>query len=203
MVKIISLFILFFITACAVTPLTTGLTGRSLGKGSAELSSAVTGYVPENSNLALFPSVKILYGLMDNLDVGFQTELQSFTFNSRFSIINNQEKGLSLALLGAASVLSGQFSFYLGASLSYLIQNFEPYLIYRYNMASIDRAKVGLSFFKASPDINFQFSSYGLGLKYWLLKEISLGAEGVILGYTTQASFVTPLVFSLQLSFIL
>lgn len=133
MLKIKTLFTLtlsVFFISCAMAPLTTPKTARSLGEGNWEIDLGAT------------PSyLSVNRGFSENLDMGLTVENQLglvFELSGKSAFINRSEEGYSLALFGGVftgDTLGGNSSeFRLGPVLSYKSGWWEPYLVLTYNL---------------------------------------------------------------------
>jgi hypothetical protein len=198
------LFLIISLSGCAIAPLTSGLTARGLEDGKLEVDSQFSSYTDSSGSLVVTPNARLLYGVVPHWTVGMMTELKTFTFLVRYSVIDSEKAdGFSLAPIAAAVLLGNQFSYYLGFVASYLVQKFEPSLAYRYNLVSFDTSQVDSSLFQLPPPFRFNFSSIHVGLKYWFTPELAGGGEWIFLTNGANANFVVSNLLSIQLSFIL
>jgi hypothetical protein len=200
----ISLLFGLILTGCAIAPLNNGLTARGLEGGKLQIDSQFSSYTDKAGDLVIAPALRALYGVTSRWTVGLQTELKTFTFQTRFSILNSEkEDGLSVAPLGAIVLMGNQFSYYLGLIASYLVSGFEPYITYRYNVVTFDPTQVDPSLFQNIPPFRFDFSSIYVGLKYWITPDLATGGEWIFLVDANLVSFAVKNLLSLQFTFIL
>jgi hypothetical protein len=167
-VKLICLASLILACSC-LAPLSNSFTGRSLGKGKVGLEG---GAIAAGSAL---PVLKFSVGLSSNLDLGLQYDSFSLGLFGKYSFINNQESGFSLAgVVGGGATVGGGYA-YAGPAFSYKIGALEPYVVGRYNFVSYGESSSssGLSW-EAGNHSYFQFT---LGGVVWLGKGFGLNAE--------------------------
>lgn len=178
---IISLLIPIFMSGCAVAPLLTQKSGRSLGKNN---------WVTE---LSVLPSLgaSLNYGVTEDLDIGVLIESQLGTVYSlygKYSFVNNEKKW-SVALGGGAfmGVGFGESSgFFLGPIVSYKADSVEPYLNLRYNYVSwkpgiLTSDEQSDSLIKLSDwlsDINFSYVQADFGINFWVSEKFAITPNG-------------------------
>jgi len=111
-IKVLSIAIsLLLMSACSLAPLTPRVDAASIGKNQTKIES----------NIAPSPSIGLIYGAGENLDIGVDVE-QTFlaTAWTRYSFINNPN-GVSVAGNAAVYVAGGDFrsnGWYAGLLLS-------------------------------------------------------------------------------------
>lgn len=173
--KLLVFFIvLSSLAGCAVAPLNSTTTARSMGKDAqqAKINVAVPGLMYER-------------GLSENFDIGAGVEIQSVLLLNvfgKYAFINKPEGGFSLAGLGGVGAGSGSKSIYAGPVVSYRHKWFESFLVARYNyvdwknnFSSDDEADL-LSFFPRKA--HFSYSQLDVGMSYLGEKNsLSLGVK--------------------------
>ena len=167
-VKFLCLASLVLACSC-LAPFSNNFTGRSLGKGKVGLEGGV---IAAGSALPVF---KFSYGLSRNLDLGLQYDSFSLGLFGKYSFINDQESGFSLAgIAGGGATVGGGYA-YAGPALSYKIGALEPYVVGRYNFVSYEESdsSVGMSW-EAGNHNYFQFT---FGSVLWIGKGFGLNAE--------------------------
>lgn len=168
-VKFLCLAILILACSC-LAPLSNNFTGRSLGKGKVGLEGGVI--IAAGSAL---PAFKFSYGLSRSFDLGLQYDSFSLGLFGKYSFLNNQESGFSLAgVAGGGATVGGGYA-YAGPAFSYKIGALEPYVVGRYNYVSYGEqtSSSGLSW-EAGTHSYFQFTFGGV---LWLGKGFGLNAE--------------------------
>ncbi len=175
MVKIIgkaSAVILLALSASGcLAPLSSSFIGRSAGAGKVELDGGAV------SVGGALPAFKCAVGLSSAFDLGVQLESASLGGFAKYSFINNQEQGFSLAgVVGAGAVASGSY-FYGGPVLSYKAKSVEPYFVVRLNVVHYGEPD---DFFE---DISWEAGTYTyfqftLGGILWVTRNIGLNIEG-------------------------
>lgn len=124
---------ILFVNSCAMSPLTSPKSARTLGEGNNKI----------DVGLSPTPSITYGHGLKENLDVGGLVELQLGFVASvwgKYAFINNPE-GLAVSLYGGGFWgSSGTLSkgVFLGPVLSYKLDWFEAFSNIKYNSASWD-----------------------------------------------------------------
>jgi hypothetical protein len=165
--KKINLALLIFVSTlfsgCAFGPLVTHETARTVGYHNNDIivGYGVPGYV-----------VKWSFGLLEDLDLGVQFESLSVGARLKYSFINNQKGGWSLATaLGAGSSVGGNH-YYGDVMGSYLSGSWEPYSTLRIVHIKTDPTEFrskdtnGLSFTVNSFD--YDYGQFFLGTRYWI-----------------------------------
>lgn len=153
----LSLFFSFIFSSCSFAPFATTPTARTNGAG----QSLIQGSLVE----AQVPSLRFEYGLLPNLDVGFETEFGFGSYvtglYSKLAIIPNAQGLASAIILGYGKNLLGDDGeyWYLGPVLSYRFTYFEPAFLLRYTDSRIDNVDLN----ESTGDINFT----GDHLRYW------------------------------------
>lgn len=157
---ICSLF-LVFLSGCAVGPLVSHETARTVGNSNHELIGGYgqAGYI-----------LKWNYGLTENLDLGLHWESLSIGIRAKYAFINNKS-GLSLAsAIGTGASIGG--SHYYGDFISsYLTGSWEPYGTVRIvhvkndplEFKNKDTGQVSFTIDKSEYD----YGQFILGTRYW------------------------------------
>lgn len=166
---------LWLFSGCAVGPLMSQETARTVGNGNFELVAGYgqAGYI-----------VKGNYGLLDDLDLGLHLESLSSGLRAKYAFLN-EESGWSLALaLGAGYSLGGNHQ-YGDLSLSYRDGFFEPYGTFRFVHIKTDPIE-----FKSNNSGELLFNvgtttyDYGqlfLGTRLWIADSLFFGIEASML----------------------
>jgi hypothetical protein len=157
------------LASSCLAPLSNNFTGRSLGQGKVGLEG---GAVTAGSVLPVF---KLSVGLSRDFDLGLQYDSFSIGLFGKYSFMNNQESGFSLAgVAGGGATVGGGYAF-AGPALSFKLGAFEPYAVGRYNFVSYKESDsaVGMSW-EAGQHTYFQFTFGGV---LWLGKGFGLNAE--------------------------
>ncbi|MBC7714126.1 MAG: hypothetical protein H7177_12355 [Rhizobacter sp.] len=175
MSKLLSLLLILLSAAgCAIAPLNSTTTARTLGEGQNEARINV-----------IIPGAMVERGITNDLDLGAGIEFQSTTVLNlfgKYGFINDPKGGFSLAGLGGVGIGSGTKSVYAGPVLSYRHDWFEAFTVIRYNyvhwtnnISEDDKADL-LSFFPHK--VNFSYSQVDVGVSYINEKAImSLGMK--------------------------
>lgn len=130
--SLIALLLAMVLGGCAVGPLVQHETARSVGDGNHEL---VGGY--GNAGIV----AKWNYGISENFDFGMQYESLSFGVRGKYSVINRESGGFSLAGAFGAGTSIGGNHMYFDIMTSYLTGAFEPYATARFVQVSTDPAE--------------------------------------------------------------
>lgn len=158
-------------TSCAVGPLYTQETARSLGKSKHEIMGGYgqAGYL-----------VKWSYGLTDDLDLGVYLESLSFGLRAKYSFINNKDNWSLAAALGTGGSFSGTYNA-VDIIGSYLNGPWEPYSslrIVQVNNIPLDfndKETGQLNF--TVPGTTYTYSHLFLGTRYWFSPQWLLSVE--------------------------
>lgn len=167
-----SLFIVL-LSGC-VGPMVMQETARTVGDGNSELSAAYS----SGSQWA----AKWNYGLNENWDMGIQIEALSLGLRTKYSLLNGQEGGWSLATAFGAGFSIGGNHYYFDLIASHLKGAWEPYTALRVVHMKIDPVEFkddhsGETDFTIDlPDYNY--GQYFLGTRYWFNKHWLLSLEG-------------------------
>jgi len=163
----------FVLSSCVMGPINTFETGRTSGDGRGELLAGIgsTGFVG-----------KLNYGVSENLDIGVQLETFSLGGKLKYALMNNQEKGFSLAMAGGAGVGGGNSSHYYGDVIaSYLSGDLEPYGSFRFvhaiNKSYDEKNDTNDNWIFNIQKREFNYQQYNLGLRYWVNEQLTLNAE--------------------------
>lgn len=180
------IFLLFsvFLSGCAIGPLVSHETARTVGNSNHEL---IGGYGQAGHIL------KWNYGLTENLDLGLHWESLSIGVRAKYAFINNKS-GLSLAsALGTGDSLGG--SHYYGDIIgSYLTGSWEPYGTVRVVHVKNDplefknknTGQVSFTIDKSEYD----YGQFILGTRYWFNDHWLLSIEASSL-FTISSGFKT------------
>ncbi len=170
---VLSSFFIIFLSGC-VGPMVMQETARTVGDGNSELSAAYS----SGSQWA----AKWNYGLTENWDLGLQLEGLSMGLRTKYSILNNHERGWSLATAFGAGASIGGSHYYFDLIASHLMGHWEPYTSFRVVHMKIDPVEFkddqsGKTDFTIDlPDYNY--GQYFLGTRYWFDKHWLLSLEG-------------------------
>lgn len=110
-----------FSSSCALGPLISHETARTLGTGNHEFTGSLGTY-----GLGF----RWGYGISENFDLSANVESTSFSARGKYAFLNNHQGGWSLALAGGggySSLFPADF-FHVDLMASYLRDSFEPYL---------------------------------------------------------------------------
>lgn len=159
-------------TGC-LAPLSNSFTARSLGAGKIELDGGMSALVRQGDSFML-PAFAIAVGLSSDFDLGVQMESASMGVFGKYSLINNKERGFSLAgVLGAGAVASGSYA-YAGPVLSYKSKAVEPYFVGRFNYVHYGESDNILDMEAG----NYTYVQFTLGSIFWLNPSVGLNIEG-------------------------
>jgi len=166
--KLICLASLILTWSC-LAPLSNNFTGRSLGQGRVGLEG---GAVTAGSVLPFF---KFSVGLSRDFDLGLQYDSFSLGLFGKYSFLNNQASGFSLAGVAGGGIAVGGGYAYAGPALSYKLGALEPYFVARYNFVSYGKSSSssGMSWDAG----NYSYFQFTLGGVLWLGKGFGLNAE--------------------------
>jgi hypothetical protein len=163
--------LLIAISGCAVGPLVSHETARTVGTRNSELLGGygVAGYV-----------AKWNFGLTDDLDVGLHWESLSVGVRAKYAFLN-QSAGLSVAGAVGTGVSIGGSHYYGDLIASYLVGHLEPYGTFRYvhvrsdpiELKNTETGEVGFTF----PSTNYQYGQIMLGTRYWITPNWILSLE--------------------------
>ncbi len=184
MKKVLALFSLelVFLSSCAIGPLVSHDTARTVGKSNHEL---IGGYGDAGY------AFKWNYGLNDNLDFGLHLESLSIGLRAKYAFINNKEGWSFATALGTGSSLGG--SHYYGDIVgSYLVGSWEPYGTIRLVHVTTDPLELKdtdtgqINFVVASSEYNY--GQFMIGTRYWLNQNWLLSVEASSL-FTDSSDF--------------
>lgn len=139
----------------------------------------------------VIPIIKLSFGVLDNLDLGFQTELFSYGVFLKFALLNPKTNGISLSLTAAGGVPGAGVYFYGGPTLGVKLGFIEPYGIARFNYVNFgtgsDSGGLGSVFG------SYQYFSFVGGLTLWPTKEFGINGEVTFFhGDTGSSQLVGP-----------
>ncbi len=185
------------LSSCALGPLMSHDTARSLGEGVAAVDLAGT---------AINGMVKTGIGVTDNLDLGAQLEVFSFGLRAKYSLLNNREQGLSFALAGGTGWSHGGTHRYADIIGSYKINDFEFYSTARFVHASntekdFKDANTGQSVFVIAQR-DYDYKQYIFGIRYWITDKILFDIEGTKISFDDkEIKFESPMQYGAGLGF--
>lgn len=164
MKKYLAFFYLVAVTTlsgCAVGPLVSHETARTVGDSNSELIGGYgqAGYV-----------FKWNYGLTENLDFGLHWESLSIGLRAKYAFINN-DNGWSFASALGTGVSVGGNHYYGDIIGSYLVDSWEPYGTLRFVHVNNDPVEfkdedTGQADFTI-PGSQYQYGQFILGTRYW------------------------------------
>lgn len=160
---LLSFLSILFLAGCAVGPLVSHETARTVGHTKHEL---VSGWGQPGVVL------KWNYGISENWDFGVHIETLSVGIRTKYAFINNHSHGWSLATaLGVGSSVGGSHS-YADLILSYFVDSWEPYGALRIVDVKSDKKKftdqdTGQITFEID-SAQFQYGQGILGTRYWV-----------------------------------
>lgn len=164
--------LMIFLSSCAIGPLGLHETGRSIGQSSNEFAAGYGhgGYI-----------FKWTHGLSENLDMGIQLESLSLGARLKYSIINEQKYGFSLAAATGLGLNIGGNHYYGDLIGSYLKNAFEPYSGVRIvhvknNSNDIKNSNGGIVFTYDGNE--FEYGQIFIGIKYWISNKFHISIEG-------------------------
>jgi len=167
------LILLALLTSGCLAPLSNSFTARSLGKGKKGVGGGMLVLVRQEDSVVL-PAFAVAVGLSSDLDFGLQMESASLGVFGKYSFINNNERGFSLAgVLGAGAVASGSYA-YAGPVLSYKSKAVESYFVGRFNYVHYGESENCLDMEPGT----YTYGQFTLGSVFWLTQRIGLNVEG-------------------------
>lgn len=189
------LFILLFLSSCAVAPLSLNETARSTGAGKHAVSAS-----HGSTELAF----KWNYGLTKNFDIGVQLENFSQGVRAKYSLLN-QAEGSSLAVAAGSGISMGGHHYYLDAIYSARASWFEPYLAYRFVWINTDKSEFKNDdtdhvILKLDAD-HFQYGQFFLGTRFHLSKTFFASIEISSLQSMNDAKMNPELFYNIGLGF--
>ncbi len=168
---------------CALAPIYTPTTGRSLGKG-----KNMVGLVPLYA-----PSATYAAGVTEDLDVGGTLEANvawNASVFAKYAFVN-QKDGFGVSWYGGIfksfDALSS-FGFFTGPIFSYRIDWFEPFGAVRYNYVQWNQTRLTTD--KQDSILNnitvgagnFNYMQYTLGANFWFRPEFALALSAHMFG---------------------
>lgn len=148
---------------CAIGPLVSHETARTVGKGHSEL---IGGY-----GMAGY-AIKYNYGVADNLDLGIHWESLSIGVRAKYAFKNGGENSWSWAAAGGIGASIGGSHYYGDFTGSYLFKAFEPYATLRLVHVKNDPLEFKdqntgeVDFTVDLPDYNYGQGI--IGTRYWI-----------------------------------
>lgn len=160
---------LVLFSGCAVGPLVSHETARTVGSGNSEL---ILGYGQASY------VVKFNLGLMESLDLGVQVEELSIGARLKYAFINQRENGFSLAAAVGAGASLGGNHYYGDLLASYLAGSWEPYATFRFVHVVTDELKSNDGFLDFTVrSMKYNYSQIMFGTRYWLSEHWLLSLE--------------------------
>lgn len=165
-------FVALVFSSCAIGPLMSFETARTLGRGHHEF---VGGYGQAGA------AFKWNFGVSENLDFGLQQEAFSFGFRAKYSFINQKTAGFSFAGAVGVGGNPGGSHQYGDLLFSYLDEAWEPYGTLRVVHVNVDAVdfkdeNTGRTTFRF-PENEFTYGEAMLGTRYWFNPQWSLSVE--------------------------
>jgi hypothetical protein len=159
------------VLACScLAPLSNNFTGRSLGQGKVGLEAGV---VAAGSALPVF---KLSVGLSRDFDLGLQYDSFSLGLFGKYSFLNNQESGFSLAgVAGGGITVSGGYV-YAGPVLSCKLGTLEPYFVGRFNFVSYGKSSSSSALITWEAG-QYTYLQFTLGGVLWVWRGFGLNGE--------------------------
>lgn len=194
--NILVLLLATFSLGCAIGPLVSHETARTVGDSNHEL---VGGYGHAG---ILF---KWNYGLSENWDLGFHLESLSMGVRTKYAFINNSSGWSAATAFGTGASLGGSYV-NLDFMGSYVTGAWEPYGTLRLVRASFEStefsdAETGDIIFTV-PVSSYDYGQFIVGTRYWFSQNWLLSLEGSSLFSTTKGvNFNSNTLFSLGLGY--
>jgi len=183
----VPVLVLMLASACALAPISSNFTGRSLGSGTVGLDG---GAVVAGSGMF---AARLAIGLGPNLDFGAQYDTLSAGLFAKYSLINNRDSGFSLAGFAGGGVAVNGYYIYGGPSLSFKAGIFEPYFVGRFNWVHYGENKSSSGFDITAGDFNYlQFTA---GSVLWFSRAVGINAEiSYFSGTTGSTQLIGPII---------
>lgn len=172
--KFMTFFLFLSLTSCAIGPLVSHETARTVGRNKHEpaFGYGMAGYV-----------LKWNYGITDNFDIGLHWESLSIGLRAKYAFIKNDGEGFSLAsAIGYGSSIGGKYTSVdlLG---SYLVGQWEPFSMFRYvhvktdpiEFRSDDPNTQGFDFTISSQ--KYDYGQLSFGSRYWFKENLYFSGE--------------------------
>lgn len=160
------------LSGCALGPLASYDTARTVGKGKHELgfSYGAPSYFTWN------------YGVAESFDLGLQVEIFSISARAKYALLNQPEGGFSLAVAGGIGKSIGGSHDYGDLLMSYKFDVFEPYATVRAVNVKVDPKdfrdeKTGDLVFSLNSS-RFNYRQYFVGTRIWFTPKIAVAVEG-------------------------
>lgn len=167
-----SLSLLFFLTSCAVGPLVSHETARTVGDNKHEFVGSYG-----DAGVAL----KWNYGLTKNFDFGIQWESLSMGIRAKYAFLNYSE-GFSMAIAGGTGFSAGGDHYYGDLMLSYRSGFWEPYITGRIVHVDTDPQEFdgdtswGIQFDIDS--MSYEYGQFIIGSRFWFNENFMFSVEG-------------------------
>jgi len=164
---------------CSIGPLYLHETASTVGKSKMDIA---TGYGDAG------PVLKLNYGLTENLDIGYATEVYSTGIRAKYAFINGKEGEPSLATAAGAGVSPDGNHYYVDLIGGYQHGDWEPYGSLRYVRVNFDATTYDSGFgdFKVDKS-HSSYGQYFLGLRYWVTQRWFLSLEASQLSFNPHA----------------
>ncbi len=188
------IIICFLICSCAIAPLTSTYSARSLGKGNMSLDATFYPILASN----------FVYGVGENTDVGIVAEVQLSYLGSiwvKHSFKNNSQKHSLAAMAGifSGADATNSHGYYFGPVYSYRSSKWEWYTSLKYNQVfwdgqtilnDDDRDYLFSSF--ETDDEDFGYLQANLGIKYYFGQNFYANAGAIIFSNFDEGSSGVP-----------
>ncbi|HLT21786.1 MAG TPA: hypothetical protein VKZ84_00010 [Bacteriovoracaceae bacterium] len=189
---------LFILTSCAVGPLVSHETARTVGDNNHE----IIGSYGEAGVAA-----KWNYGLTENFDFGIQWESLSAGLRAKYAFLNFSE-GFSMAVAGGAGLSEGGSHYYGDLMLSYRSGFWEPYATVRIVHVDTDPEEIedeytwGINF--KIDEMSYEYGQVIVGSRFWLSQRWLLSVEGSSLfgfnsGFDASQNYILSAALGLRL----
>ena len=171
--KVVFGLIALGLSACAVGP----FIGHDLGRTQGEKQVTAGLFFSDYGLYAL----KLDGGVSENFDLGLHIEPFSFGGRAKYSVLNNQDSGLSIAgAVGIGASFGGDYSTYALAT-SYKKDWLEPFFTLRHTLVDNDfeelRDSDNNDIYQFFPLFDYSYTQAMLGSKFWMSKSFALSFE--------------------------
>lgn len=186
---IVILIVSNILQSCSLAPFSNNHSARTIGKHNISIQGGGNLFERDEA----FPFARIGYGARDNFDIGLVSEFQISDLLIggwlKYAFLNDPEGfACSVEASGGGGLWGGQY-FYIGPSIGYKLNWWEPYLTVRYNYAKygndvyIDLGWLGSHAFSTRQSLQYGLVTLGntLWATDWLGLNINVnGAFGNI-----------------------
>ncbi|MFA7614086.1 MAG: hypothetical protein WCY48_07595 [Candidatus Caldatribacteriota bacterium] len=194
----LSLLSLLLLTGCAVGPLVSHETARSVGDNNHE-------FVGSYGEAGV--AFKWNYGLLEDLDIGIQWESLSSGLRAKYSFLNFSE-GYSMAIAGGAGLSVGGSHYYGDLLLSYRSGFWEPYVTGRIVHVDTDPDEFdgdnswGINF--KVDEMSYEYGQFIAGSRFWLGQNWLISVEASSLfgfnsGFKASQNYILSAALGLRL----